>query len=242
MNAPIIVGQLPADYCYPSNAQQLLDDFGDISHAEVPDNVTGVVFGPNEPGPTFPLWYNTTLDLMFTWDAGLGIRKARYWADANPDYRIWVEMTEAQVKLWDNPSGADATLGALTYTGPFWVVDHNYDARFPLGAGTLIAGAVAVGAIGGAEQKTLGPTHVAPHRHFLTLRNSATSYLAAEAAEVGEFHASSLEFEEVSGTKVGRTREAGGTGTPLAAAPFDIMPSYRVGHWVKRTGRLWYTP
>lgn len=240
MQAPIIAGQLPADYCYPSSAQQLLDDFADISHAEVPDNVTGVVFGPTEPPATANLWYNTTLDLQFRYDTDLGIWKVRYWASENQSYRLWVEMTDPQVAAWDNPGGAAAVLGALTYTGPFWEIDHNYDARFPLGAGTLIAGAVAVGAVGGSEQKTLLASNTAPHRHSITLRNSATTYLPAETAEVGEFHASSLEFEEVSGTKVGRTKEAGGTAG--AAVPVDIMPPYRVGHWVKRTGRLWYTP
>jgi len=247
MNAPLIPGTLPVAYCYPANVQVLLNDFMNLSHAEVPDNITGVVFGPTEPGASFPLWYNTTLHRMFEWNSSLGVRIAPYWADADPDYRIFSEKTEAQILAWDNPSSGAAIPGATTYTGPFWAVDHNYDGRFVLGPGNLpvLASTVLIGGTGGADAIEQQPEQVARHKHFITVgpESGDSSYLPDVANENGTFKvngAEQIRFYDLPSPEVGQTRLGGGNSSGVVEK-MNIMPPYRAAFAVKRTARLYYT-
>lgn len=242
MQAPIIAGQLPAAYCYPSSAQQLLNDFAEISHANVPDNVTGISFGPTDPGVYTRPWFNTTTSRLYYYSSN-GKWISLYWPPPSSPIRMLWEGTEAQLLTFDE--GNAVVLGAELVTGPFWAIDHNYDARFPLGPGTLPISttAVAAGDIGGLEKVPITEANQPMHRHFISLgpESGDSSYLADEPSEVGTFKvngAEQIRFYNLASTEVGRTREGGGVAEPT---PLDNMPPYRAAYVIKRTARAFYT-
>lgn len=238
--APIIPGQLPVGYCYPSSAQQFADDLMSISYAEIPAAITGVSFGPTDPGPAGHgrPWFNTTFGRLYQWLDGRWV--ARYETTNSPLIKMLFEGTEAELNAIDNPELSEVVAGAELTTGPFWEIDHNYDGRFPLGPGLLPLAALtpAIGDTGGADERTLVLANLPKHRHSISLGpDSSTSYLDAELTEEGRLRPSSgdhLIFETNSNTVVARTKETGGD------TAFDTMPPYRACYIVKRTLRLYY--
>jgi hypothetical protein len=254
IHARLIPGTLPVAYCYPADVQVLLNDFMNLSHAEVPDNETGVAFGPIDPGLDTPLWWNTNYNKMFF--VYQGVRVTDYWIPsgelppAPPSYMLFTEKTEAQILAWDNPTSGGSVSGAEAYTGPFWMIDHNYDGRFVVGPGNLIisATAVGVGTFDGKDQIVQEPNQVALHRHFINVgpESGDSSYLADVANESGTFKvngAEQIRFYDLVSPEVGRTREGGGDGaTPNVVHPMNIMPPYRAAYVIRRTTRRYITP
>lgn len=248
--APLVPGALPLGYCYPSSAQQFVNDIFAIAYANVPDNVAGVEFGPTAPDNDPQLWYSTTQHRLFEFNDGYGLYIARYWPDPDPEIKMITEKTEAEIKAWDNPSGDDATAGATDYTGPFWEIDHNYDGRFIVAPGEfpVIARTVALSAAGGLDAVVQGPDEVGLHRHFITMKTEAgaSSSLGPQPTEAGRFAVgggNSLQFANDSDVLVGQTRVGGGDGEdPSVVQPTDNIPPYRAAWVVKRTTRIYYTP
>jgi hypothetical protein len=246
MQAPLVKTDFPVGYCWPSDPNQFATDLYSLSHANVPDNTQGVVYGPTAPtpSPTVRLHFNSTTHRLYEFQDGLGLWTAIYYPVPFPSLWAFTEATEDQIKKWDNPTGNSATAGAESYTGPFWEIDHNYDGRFVLGAnGTTFL----VGAAGGNATITLDVTNLPKHRHEITLgpESGDSSYLTDVTAENGTFKvngAEQIRFYDISSTEVGRTRFTGGAEIGEAVVqPKDIMPPYRSAWIIKRTAREFYT-
>jgi len=247
--APLIPGEFPVGYCYPSSPQVLIEQAFELAHAEVENNATGVAVGPSEPGATFKLWY--TNHRLYEWDAGIGRRIALYWEPTgNEDIKMLTEMTEAEIAAYDTGATPALVAGAEQWTGPFWEIDHNYDARIPIGVGTLPLSttAVTLGGTGGADQINIGILQLPKHRHELTMgpESGLSSYLPPSTlSENGTFKvngAEQLRFYDLPSTEIGRTREnVNGSTDPDGVDPLNIMPPYRGLYVVKRTARIYYT-
>lgn len=204
---------------------------------------------PTVDNRAFP-WIRTIagqMDRLYNWSPNYGAWIAPYWPPPTALFVFDWKGTEAELKVLDNPGGSANPITATT--GPFWQVDHDFDQRIAIGAGTLpLATTVLnVGDTGGQDQITLIAANTARHRHSITLASDAdvSSYLPDEAAEAGAFeatHESGLRFNSGAGTTVGRTREGGGDpANPTAGpTPIGIMPPYRVVLKVIRTARQYY--
>ena len=247
--APLVFSGFPVGYCYPSNPTQLVMDAISLMYANVPDNITGVAYGPTDPGSTTKLWYNSTVHRLYEWSAEIGRRIALYWCEGDPDIKMITEKTETEIANWDNPGGAASVPGAEQWTGPFWVIDHEYDGRFVVGPGALPSAAIiAPLAEGGADKVTIGVASLPSHRHEITLgpESGDSSYLPDVTSENGTFKvngAEQIRFYDLPSIEIGRTRLTGGQDIGVAATiqPVDIMPPYRAAWIVKRTARIYYT-
>lgn len=245
MQAPLVFSGFPAGYCWQSDPNVTFQNFVSLTHAEVPENITGVAHGPTAPmGDTVKLFYSTVFDRLYSFHS-LGIWVSRYWCENDPRIKMITEKDVAAVAAWDNPNGA-VVVGAEAHTGPFWEIDHNYDARIILGPGTLPVQAlvVPVGGFGGVDAAIQTEGEVGKHRHKITIGPEANtdSYLPAEAHEAGGLRVKggteALTFEITGNTVVGQTRQNGGA---AVVTPMSRMPPYRAAYVVKRTARIWHT-
>lgn len=112
--------------------------------------------------------------------------------------------------------------GSLTFNLP------DFRDRFPKGKN-----AEALGATGGSATATLDLTNIPPHNHNILV--DGTSDVTVAEAE-GVFHASGvLNFEATdTATAAGETQNAGGSGSPAAAQPFNVLnPNIAVFVYVK---------
>jgi hypothetical protein len=83
-----------------------------------------------------------------------------------------VSPSSFEVKMWRGDLASIDTLdggssGAVTdSTGPFWQVDTDMSARFPVGVGTLPSTtAITVGGVGGEEKTVLTVSQLPAHAH-----------------------------------------------------------------------------
>jgi len=140
-NAQIILtpGMLPQGYCW-TTPQQFNEDIFEIAQGILPGNFNTFNYGPNKPAPEDQdkPWIRTdnfgNFDRLYTFN-GL-------WVSPNSDppstqeRRIWVG-SEASVWSFDGGDGSDPTATPPTdTTGAMWQVDHAFDFRIPMGAGT----------------------------------------------------------------------------------------------------------
>jgi len=101
------------------------------------------------------------------------------------------------------------TYGAGDATTTFGLPD--YRGNFPRGAGTL-----AVGDTGGSETVTLDLTNIPPHTHGVKLADES-------APGTGQFYARTEEATVDTEDHTVDTTSAGGSGSPAAAQPFNVM-------------------
>lgn len=140
------------------------------------------------------------------------------------------EGTEAELNLFD---GGDAGAVGL-YQGPFWEIDHSYDARSSMGAvPTLPVGGQVfpVGTNLGAEQITQAANQVASHTHAITNNEGILTWDGSAAAK---------------GTSAGNdfdTDQDFVTDANQAVAdqqPMSIIHPVRANYKIKRTVRKYY--
>ena len=218
---------LPANYC-PASYQKLANDIIGGTQATFNSTIGNSFFNF---GPTYPAINNQ----IFPWldqDGNWWIYDQSLWTRKNPvaaggfDRRIFVGTTTDLLSY----DGGDGTATATTTTGPMWMVDTLFDARFPVGAGAFAAsGAVAVlgtttsTSIVGEDQHTLTVPEIPAHTHnFFPL-------VTADANNGG-----------ANGVQYGTTANVATSSTGGGAAHNNLPPFYGV-YFIKRTIRVYYT-
>ena len=217
---------LPANYC-PASYQKLANDIIGGTQATFNSTIGNSFFNF---GPTYPAINNRIypwLDENGQWwiyDQGVWLRKNP--VTAAYERRIYVGTTTDLLSY----DGGDGTATATTTTGPMWMVDTLFDARFPVGAGAFAAsGAVAVlgtatsTSIVGEDQHTLTVPEIPAHTHnFFPL-------VTADANNGG-----------ANGVQYGTTANVATSSTGGGAAHNNLPPFYGV-YFIKRTIRVYYT-
>ena len=226
---------LPIGYC-PTNYQQLANDVISGTQANFNSSIGNSFFNF---GPTTPTLNNQ----VYPWLDNNGnwwVFQGGYWSRENPvaanssERRIFVG-TSADVLSYD---GGDGTVySGNPYAGSMWAIDTNFEARFPVGAGTFAAsGVVSVNgtttstAVAGEDKHTLVTAEMPSHTHQildqyinLTQRGSAdTSVFSATNRSEGV-------------ANLLPTTSSGGD-----AAHNNLPPFYGV-YFIKRTARVYYT-
>lgn len=240
----LVPGTLPTNFC-PSGAgalQTIYETMFALAYANLPagagytikvsatapsaDEQTTVVWVKVD-GSGFPLgWYK--------YQSGFWCMPATQTGHPEDERRIFMGA-ESDVWAYDGGDGSNPSTSAPTqYTGAMWEVDHTFDARFPLGAGTLpLAGtAVAVGATGGLDQVTIAEAQLPVHHHSFTVEALNASGDGSGCLTGGKDDAISPRPD---GTYTNDTEDTG-SGTALA-----IMPPYKAVYFLKRTARRFYT-
>lgn len=245
-------GDLGLDYCF-STFQRLNVDIVSRIQATL-NNATAFFwnFGAATPDPdnrAWP-WLNTNNGRVYWWSTLYGL-----WISARPFSfgQLWVPVAGTpESDLWsmDGGDGSDprATLpggGAnpsyvapTAVSGAMWMVAHQLDAKFPLGAGTLPSGAsAAVGTGSGHEKTTLDMTNMPYHGHGMP-----APIAPATSVPIGTFLAGSeWRSNDTPTLKFGQFKyEGGDPANSNATAPFDNMPPYWSIYWVVQTSRTYY--
>lgn len=144
------------------------------------------------------------------------------------DERIWWAGSEADIKLFDGGN----TDPVSTTTGPMWEIDHDYDARFPLAAGTSPKPTTFnAGDTGGEEENILLAANLPAHTHGLSFlkqvdADHSNDFAGGDAAYIG-------------GDQPGLETDSFGSGS---STTINNMPPYRVGYWIKPTVRIYLRP
>lgn len=224
---------LPPGFCHTS-WPLTFSTFASLLSAELSGNLNTMNFGSSTPTPEnqdkpwFRLTTNGAPDKWYVYYNGFWVAKHA--------------LPSGVITLWDGLEASIVTLdggetGAVTeLSGPFWERVTEFDARFPLGVGTLASGtAVAVGATGGAETVTLTNEQMPRHRHSIETRqyqpsgnpnNSAGNRILTN----NDFNTAAVQFH---------TTFTGGDEEGENASQTN-MPPYRGCFFLKRTGRLFH--
>lgn len=236
----LLPGSLPLNYCF-TDFQSFYNTIIALTTASVSGTVNFFNYGSTEPDPAdrnkpwLRLLNSGAPDKWYVYYGGA-------WVSPNPVAasgieRRFVEASLADVWTYDGGSGDNPTVVVPSgHVGAMWEEDTNYAARFPLGAGTLPSTTVVgVGDTGGEEKHVLVTAELPAHLHSLN--------------------------DDAAQNKFGRYAEGGANENPWGSGgvsayegPFtfstqntgdddghNTMPPYRVGRWIKRTAREFYT-
>jgi len=129
--------------------------------------------------------------------------------------------------------GEVATVGDAT--GPFWEIATEFEARMPLGVGTLPISTtvVAVTAEGGADKHTLAADELPEHTHDFKLNQYALT--DSSNPPPNQLLASNTSPVTAGGTAPDVTIDGGGDGQA-----HDNMPPYIGVYFIKRTARIYH--
>jgi hypothetical protein len=217
---------LPVGYC-PTNYQQLANDVISGTQATFNSSIGNSFFNF---GASVPALNNQ----VYPWldeDGNWWIYKDGYWLRKNPvaigssERRVYVGTT-TDLQTYDG--GNTNTLS--NWSGPMWEVDTEFEARFPVGAGTFAASGVVVvqgkvtsTAVAGEDKHTLTVPEIPAHSHnFFPL-------VTADANNGG-----------ANGVQYGTTANVATSSTGGDAAHNNLPPFYGV-YFIKRTSRVYYT-
>jgi hypothetical protein len=252
---------LPVSYC-PLNYQNLANDIIGGTQAVFNSTIGNSFFNF---GPTYPSINNR----IYPWLDENGqwwIYAQGVWLYKNPvaangyDRRIFVGTTTDLLSY----DGGDGTAVAGDTSGPMWMVDTSFDARFPVGVGAFAAsGAVAVNgtatatSIVGEDKHTLTVpktpfnehTHgvaqlIAPANDDYYLVNKSWSGLGSYPTQILQGAAGSggggsgpnITTGDIGTTTADKT----GNDTQNAVGHNNLPPFYGV-YFIKRTNRIYYT-
>ena len=218
---------LPIGYC-PTNYQQLANDVISGTQANFNSAIGNSFFNF---GPTTPALNNQ----VYPWldeDGNWWVYNQGRWARKNPvlktsdERRIYVGTTTDLLSY----DGGDGTATATDFTGPMWMVDTEFEARFPVGAGTFAASGVVVvqgkvtsSAVAGEDKHTLTIPEMPSHTH------SFFPLVTADANNGG-----------ANGVQYGATASVATTSTG-GDAPHNNLPPFYGVYFIKRTARVYYT-
>lgn len=231
---------LPVSYC-PLNYQNLANDIIGGTQAVFNSTIGNSFFNF---GPTFPAINNRIypwLDENGQWwifDQGFWVYKNTVAANGY-DRRIFVGTTTDLLSY----DGGDGTVTATPTSGPMWMVDTLFDARFPVGVGAFAAsGAVAVNgtatatSIVGEDQHTLSAPEIPSHTHSLGANGKPAVFWDNFVQEAGGDGNPSFSFNQ----SVPETSTSTGGVIGGGAAHNNLPPFYGV-YFIKRTARVYYT-
>lgn len=188
----------------------------------------GINFGNTTPAPEDrdKPWFRTnadgTPDKLYSFASG-------NWLALHP-------VPPGLMMLYDGSSASIVTLDGgenapvTTTTGPMWERVTAFDAKFPLGVGTLGDGTVVnVGDTGGSQEVTLALENIPAHDHGLPNRKVMIQTLnAGNLAQSGGDNVSVVTFQSEGGNPDGSTE------------PHGNMPPWRGTFFIRRTARLYY--
>ena len=210
---------LPANYC-PASYQKLANDIIGGTQATFNSTIGNSFFNF---GPTYPAINNRIypwLDENGQWwiyDQGFWLRKNP--VTAAYERRIYVGTTTDLLSY----DGGDGTATATTTTGPMWMVDTEFEARFPASGAVAVLGTATSTSIVGEDQHTLTVPEIPAHTHnFFPL-------VTADANNGG-----------ANGVQYGTTANVATSSTGGGAAHNNLPPFYGV-YFIKRTSRVYYT-
>lgn len=175
MSTPITLlpGTLPWD-CWPADVQTAYETMVNLIVGSLDQEFPGIVVGADEPAAEYQdrVWFRTTDLQWYSYVNGNWVRPYGTPASGS-ERRLWVGL-ETDLQTYDG--GSPGVVGPAT--GPFWEVDHNFDARFLLGPGILPSTtAIAVNATGGEETHVLTKAELAIHNHLLVNSQKASGSL-----------------------------------------------------------------
>ena len=241
----IIPGTLPAGYCYPASPQTLNNDM--LTRATVSlssSSFTVIITSASQPPATDrdKLWMNTADSRFYRWDTGSSAWISKHPFSPSSKVRYWYTGSIADMVTFDGGAAGTVALN----TGPMWVEDTDFIGRVPLHAGALpTSGTVTVpNTNGGADQLTLADNNTPPHVHdgIAYIRGVGGITPVDPSGESSAFyhensgHTTAATTETYNNAGL-RTNEIVGT----SGEAFDSMNPYRVGYWIKRSGRTNYT-
>jgi microcystin-dependent protein len=217
---------LPIGYC-PTNYQQLANAVISGTQATFNSTIGNSFFNFGASVPTLNNQVYPWLDEDGNW----WIYKDGYWLRKNPvaigssERRVYVGTT-TDLQTYDG--GNTNTLS--NWSGPMWEVDTEFEARFPVGAGTFAASGVVVvqgkvtsTAVAGEDKHTLTVPEMPSHTH------SFFPLVTADANNGG-----------ANGVQYGATANVATSSTGGDAAHNNLPPFYGV-YFIKRTSRVYYT-
>lgn len=226
-------GSLPSGFC-PADYQSMLNGFSAVQTVVIPSgsDVT-VIASATQPSDTTAYWIQ--LDSL-----GRPVRAYYFaqgaWLSKHPLEPGMTMIWTTALPTFTTFDGGDADpLSAIS--GPMWEVVTAFEARMPLGVGTLpISGTVlAVGDTGGLERVSLTTAEMPPHDHDFTVIAKAAGPSGAGALTGGDDDtANDGEFE-------GTTTEVGGTGSPAVVSSHQNLPPYLAVYMLRRTARAFYS-
>jgi len=245
--APIIVGQLPLNYCWPSNPQTFLNDVAQIIYASVQDNITGVVYGPVAPTETalYKLWFNTNFHRLYEWNSTYGFWTSIYFLGINSPWKLIWESTPEALAALDNPGGYVGQ-AVSEFSGPFWEIDHNYDGRSVMAPGDISGEMSPIKTLALSENYGTGshiqlPTEIAQHTHRVEFSDATPGAVYAHI-ESGDTPPLSGQLKDAIGTGAG-SNQADMIAVASATVPTAMQNVHPVrgAPLAKRTGRVFYT-
>lgn len=246
---------LPAGYCFSDPARFALDIIAGLS-GFVPGQVSSFIIGSSEPdvNDRNKLWVRLnpdgSPDRNYIFFSGKWVSKNSI--EANSQERKWWVGTEANAWAYDGGDGTDPTTGSPTATtGAMWMRDKDYDCKFPFQAGTITEPDAStktynVGDVGGEENHTITIPELPAHGHQLFVGSSDGSVAGIREAlqTVNNPHAGTDAAYQAAGGGNNFVQNTGGdpkNSPPTTAQPHNNMPPFRVGMWIKRTARVYYT-
>ena len=221
----LVKGTIPSSACF-SSVQALYDLVIDSTTAHVKGEYSLFNFGDTVPAVSDQdkPWIRTignAPDKVYVYESG-------YWLSLHPvpigsqERRIWTGTT-AELAGYD---GGD-TGSISAFTGPFWEVDTDFSAVFPVGVGTFASGTqVNAGNTGGVEEVTLTTAQMPEHSHDFTLNGYNSSQDSNTGNEYG--------FD-------GKSPQSLKTDNTGSGEAHNNLPPYRGVYFIKRTGRQYYT-
>lgn len=241
---------LPASYCFTGFDRFALDITAGLQ-GYLPGTYSTIVRSATEPvaADRDKVWFQVNADgastgKQFTYAYGKWVMLN---PRRNPDERVWFEGSESDAWSYDGGDGTDPSTNPPTATsGAMWEPDHEYDFRFPLGAGTSPKPTtVSVGDTGGNEEIVQTAAQVAKHQHTVWPTDGGdgnTGKLWSHFDAGGESCDSRLESPLKPNTDCEQQTTIKAQYQDDGDEPMNIMPPYRCGYWLKPTQRLFYTP
>jgi len=241
---------LPASYCFTDPNRFALDIAAGLQ-GYLPGAYSTIVRSSTEPAAADrdKVWVQINADgaptgRIFTFAYGKWVMPNPI--EASGQQRIWFEGSESEAWAYDGGDGTDPSSNAPTSTtGAMWEYDNNYAARFPLMAGTTAKPTTySIGDVGGEEEITLTAAQVAKHQHPVWPADGGdgnVGKLWSHFDAGGESCASGTSKPIIPTDDCADQTGLNATQQTDGDEAHPNMPLFRVGAWLKRTARTYYT-
>lgn len=259
MSSPIPISLVPVSfpngYC-PGSWQTLANDLANGMTATVAAGNNFFNFGNTQPavGAQNMPWLRTfndgSPDKWYVYASGAWVSRHDV-PPSSSERRLWIGL-ESDLITYDGGQAG----GVSDTTGPMWQVDHAFDARFPVGPGTLPSTtAIAPLGTGGEENHTLLLAEEPPHFHGVAgygfsigddteaqmiSRNWSGVTTFATKMDAGDGARSMFASGNITSGPFATANQS--ADVSVATTPHNNMPPYIGAFFIKRTARKFYVP